>query len=479
MDSSATPPARHFRPRDLLRGACLVAAPAVALLAIVGVFDVAATRVDEYSRHQLGWRYESPAALQDDVGFEEEGADEYFDEGMELPDATDPGEETPLPADSDADAAPPRPPLPPLLAGPSELPYLEPVFYGGREPLGDDPHYNFMQLQFNPLGYGSLSYWSDDAFASGLVERRWKALDPAFRHRIWLASLYPFPRTEGGSEEVAGVLAASGLSSRYKNIGHTFELVARAAASGNHDDIPTFLQAYRKCIEAKRCEGHDFYQRATTAIHDAYSLPAAQLLAKGHCTRAFYLNAIALRMLRAIDPPRFAARATVNRMYMLSAIAEQPECPGQRAAVARAIDNELFGDATPPTEPDSAVSPLFRASAWQGRLPDVHRYARACALLRLRDYDGAMASLQGVRARPGEVLGDMTSLMQVRVLFEQARSRPESAPATLPRLHALVDGMGASSLRSDAADYLGDLVALGDRPPAIAPPPALAMGANP
>ena len=65
MDSSKVRPARPSHPRAILRAASIVAAPAVLLLATVGGFDLAATRVDEYSRHQLGWRYESPHAMQD------------------------------------------------------------------------------------------------------------------------------------------------------------------------------------------------------------------------------------------------------------------------------------------------------------------------------------------------------------------------------------------------------------------------------
>jgi hypothetical protein len=429
--------------------------------------------VDDYSRQQLGSRYVS-AAEAAELAYEE--GDEYLDEGLDAAADFDPGDEMPpLPADGAEPvvAAPPARPI-----GPSELPYPQPVFYWGRGEPAEDPHYTFINTQFNPLGYGSLSYWSDDAFASGLVERRWKLLDPAFRNRIWLRSLYPYPRVEEGSKEVAGVIAASGLGSRYKNIGHTFELVARAATTGKHDDVQVFLLAYRKCIGEGRCEGHDFYERAATAVHDVYSVPAAQLLVKGHCARAVYLNAIGLRMIRAIDPPRFAARATVNRMYMLSAIAEQEQCPAQRAAVSRAVNDELFGDPAELAEPVASVSPLFRASAWRGRVPNLYHYTQASAQLRAHDYAAALASLRAIRQRPGQTLQDMTSLMRVRALFEQARARPTSAVAALPDMQSIVTAMRPSSLRTDAGEYVTDLQAeLSREAVAINPPAAPAGGA--
>lgn len=433
--------------------AVFACAPVLLLLGSIAAFDLLSTRVDDYSRRQLGARYESPADSDWSAG--EDSEQEYYEEEYSTDADPDPGA-SPPPHELTGD--PFGPPEIALPEAPSEVPGPEPVFYIGRggEAEGEESSYNF-QDHFNPFGYGSLSSLSDDVFASGIVERRWTSLDPAFRQRIFLRSRYPFPRQSGGSEEIGRVLASSGLAARYPSIRRSFELVARAASAGQHDDVYSFLSEYSKCIEAKRCTGYDFYERATLAVHDAYSVPAALLLAKGHCTRAIYLNAIGLRMLRAIDPPRFAARGTVNRMYMLSAIAEQEECPGQRVAVARAIDNELFGDATPPTEPDSGVSPIFRASSWHGRLPDIHRYAVASAQLRLHDYAGALATLDRIRGRKGHVLDDMANLMRIRALFALARAHPPESPAMHARMESILASMRPSSLRSDVEDYVSEI----------------------
>lgn len=448
----------------VLRTTAIICAPALIALAALAAVDMGATRLDTYSRSQLGELYDEYDSSRE----ESESYDTLYEldagEATEVGDGTDAQDyearEIPLvmPEAPTADLVVPTPPVSsePRLLEPPE-PY--PVFSVSEGEPGDDAHYTFISRQFNPLGYGSLSHLSEEAFASGMVEHRWRMLDPAFRHRIWLRSLYPYQRREEGSNEIAGVLAATGLNSRYKNIGSTFELLARAAAASNHDDISTFLLGYRKCIAEHRCEGYDFYERAVANIHDVYAVPTSLLLAKGHCVRARYLNGIGLRMLRAVDPPRFAARASVNRIYMLSAIAEQDQCPSQRAAVALAIHRELFGDETAPTEPDSGISPLFRASSWKGHFPNLYLYTRASAQFRLRDFTGALRSLDAIGDRPGQTLHDMASLMRVRALFELAKTHADSATSARVRMQAVVADMRPTSLRTDASEYLADVEA--------------------
>jgi hypothetical protein len=449
----------------MLRTTAIVCTPALLALAALAAVDVGATRVDEHSRSQLGSRYESPGYDYEDAEAYEESSDIYADEEAFAETDETAGQErgtgeTPLPLPEGLTGDPVDPAAQAALpAWPLEAPYPSPVFYAGRGEAGEDPHYAFINSQFNPLGYGSLSYLSETAFASGLLETRWRMLDPAFSNRIWLRSLYPYPRVEEASDEVAGVLAATRLNSRYKHIGHTFELMARAAVAGNHDDAQAFLAGYRKCITERRCEGHDFYERAVADIHDVYAVPAALLLEKGHCVRARYLNDISLRMLRAVDPPRFAARASVNRIYMLSAIAEQEQCPGQRATVAQAIDRELFGDETPPTEPDSGVSPLFRASTWKGHLPNLYLYNRASAQFRLHDFTGALRSLDAIGDRSGQTLHDMAGLMRVRALSELSKARPDTVATARMRMQSILADMRPTSLRTDASEYLADLEA--------------------
>lgn len=466
-----------------LRNTAVVCAPVMIALAGMAAVDLGATRVDTYSRSQLGARYERPDASDDESDSSDAQSD--FDnlwsaagddggEAQELDGAESQElESRDLPlesATSDAHPVVQSPPAAPK-AWLQEPPQLGPVLYESGGESGDDPHSAFLYEQFNPLGYGSISHLSEDAFAAGLVERRWSMLDPAFRNRIWLRSLYPYPRAEEGSDEIAGVLTASGLNSRYQRIRSSFELMARAAATGNHDDAKTFLAAYRKCIAEKRCEGYDFYERAVTNIHDIYTMPAALLLAKGHCVRAKYLNGIGLRLLRAADPPRFAARGLVNRMYMISAIAEQPQCPGQGATVALGVRRELFGDEKPPTEPDSGISPLFRASLWEGHLPNLYRYTRAAARFRLRDFTGTLQSLDAIDDQSGTTLDDMASLMRTRALFELAKGRADTATTVRPLMQDIVAHMGPSSLRTDASEYLADVEAgFAQASPVIAAP---------